>query len=87
MRKMLMLVDREEISRGLAESLEYNECFDWLNLPSTCDAHAAKRPALRVSAYQSGSSITTESSVHWPHGCGLRKWVRRKHSAPPVTCG
>ena len=25
MRKMLMLVDREEISRGLAESLEYKE--------------------------------------------------------------
>ena len=25
MRKMLMLVDREEISRGLAESLEYTE--------------------------------------------------------------
>ena len=35
-------------------------------LVPTRGAYAAKRPALRVSAHQSGSSITTESSIHWP---------------------
>lgn len=59
-REMLMLSDREEISRGLAESLQYKEIAFALERDPEVRRHGSRRAGYRAAAADEEAHATRE---------------------------